>query len=242
MGTRSLTYFYQYGEKEPFFCFYRQYDGYPTGYGKELSEFLAPFTLVNGYQMNMKGGKFANGMGCLAAQAVTHFKEDIGGIYIHSPKLGQDSGQEYEYHIHAWQDDQNDYLTKQPFHTLVEVYQSYQDEKIFSGDWQQFLKWAAAPPQTDEGYIPVIHTATATKPTDLRTALRQGIVRVVFEKSDGSERRMRCTLNQELIPEDRLPTGTQEVLRKDPNLFKVWDVEKQDWRSFRKDRLINWAV
>jgi len=37
MGTRSLTYVYD--NKEPLVCMYRQFDGYPSGHGKELAEF-----------------------------------------------------------------------------------------------------------------------------------------------------------------------------------------------------------
>ena len=39
MGTRSLTYVYDdYSVNTPIMCMYRQYDGYPTGHGAELSE------------------------------------------------------------------------------------------------------------------------------------------------------------------------------------------------------------
>ena len=51
MGTRSLTFVYEdTGDgQEPVMCMYRQYDGYPSGHGAELAEFLMPFKLVNGY-------------------------------------------------------------------------------------------------------------------------------------------------------------------------------------------------
>ena len=38
MGTRSLTFVYD--EQEAIINMYRQYDGYPTGHGAELAEFL----------------------------------------------------------------------------------------------------------------------------------------------------------------------------------------------------------
>lgn len=95
MGTRSLTFVYD-GE-EPIINMYRQYDGYPTGHGAEIAEFLAPFTMVNGLQLDEKR-KVANGMGCLAAQLVANFKDGAGGFYLY-PTSAVDCGQDYEYHI-----------------------------------------------------------------------------------------------------------------------------------------------
>jgi hypothetical protein len=104
MGTRSLTFVYDsYKDEagkivqEPIINMYRQYDGYPTGHGAELAEFLAPFTLVNGLGIN-ETRKVANGMGCLAAQLVSNFKDGAGGFYLY-PTSAVDCGQDYEYHI-----------------------------------------------------------------------------------------------------------------------------------------------
>ena len=44
-------------------------------------------------------GKFANGMGCLAAQLVAHFKKSVGGFYIHA--ITDSVGVDYEYHVYA---------------------------------------------------------------------------------------------------------------------------------------------
>jgi len=41
----------------------------------------------------------ANGMGCLAAQIVAHFKNSVGQFYIHSVE-STDCGQDYEYHVY----------------------------------------------------------------------------------------------------------------------------------------------
>ena len=97
MGTRCLTYVYE--GNSPLVCLYRQFDGYPSGHGAELANFLKGIKLGNGIADNPKMGKFANGMGCLAAQLVTHFKKSVGGFYIH---LVTDSGGvDYEYHVYA---------------------------------------------------------------------------------------------------------------------------------------------
>jgi len=102
MGTRSLTFVYEdTGDgQEPVMCMYRQYDGYPSGHGAELAEFLMPIELVNGYGDDAEVNKVANGMSCLAAQIIVHFKKSVGGFYLHAPVLGRDYCQEYEYHVY----------------------------------------------------------------------------------------------------------------------------------------------
>jgi hypothetical protein len=108
MGTRSLTFVYESrqlknGKMEytPIINMYRQYDGYPSGHGAELAEFLSPFCMVNGIPVGRdKTRKIANGMSCLAAQLVAHFKgEDAGQFYLY-PTSAVDCGQDYEYHIY----------------------------------------------------------------------------------------------------------------------------------------------
>jgi hypothetical protein len=103
MGTRSLTVFFEtYTErdtgkkrKNEIVTMYRQYDGYPSGHGKELAEFLADGKVVNGFGLD--GGKQFNGMGCLAAQVVAHFKDGVGGFYLQ--RGNKNSGEEYRYHV-----------------------------------------------------------------------------------------------------------------------------------------------
>ena len=97
MGTRCLTYVYE--GNSPLVCLYRQFDGYPSGHGAELANFLKGIKLGNGIADNPKMGKFANGMGCLAAQLVAHFKKSVGGFYIHL--VTDSSGVDYEYHVYA---------------------------------------------------------------------------------------------------------------------------------------------
>ena len=105
MGTRSLTFVYASRKQKngkmkhtPIINLYRQYDGYPSGHGAELAEFLAPFTIGNGLNSN-NPSKYANGMGCLAAQLVAHFKEEAGQFYL-EPTDAKDCGQDYEYHVY----------------------------------------------------------------------------------------------------------------------------------------------
>jgi hypothetical protein len=133
MGTRSLTYVFDTYKQDngtekhvPLVCLYRQYDGYLEGHGLELAEFLTPFTMVNGLGAD-DGTKVANGMGCLAAQMVAHFKDGPGQFYIHAPELDQDCGQEYEYHV---------------FCDRVVVYSigSNNNNVVFEGTWTELFQ------------------------------------------------------------------------------------------------------
>ena len=123
MGTRSLTFVYE-GDT-PLINMYRQFDGYPSGHGAELAEFLNSFdAIVNGIPVGDKR-KMANGMGCLAAQLIANFKDGVGGFYIHSV-LETDLGQDYEYHI---------------FEDKIVVQNP--GEVIFKGTWQDFQSFCS---------------------------------------------------------------------------------------------------
>ena len=95
MGTRCLTFVYD-GD-EPIMNLYRQYDGYPKGHGAELALFLSRGELIRG--LTGEDRVQFNGMGCLAAQVVAHFKQSVGGFYIH-PVTDTECGQDYEYHVY----------------------------------------------------------------------------------------------------------------------------------------------
>jgi len=124
MGTRSLTFVYNSLEEQPVVCMYRHYDGYPTGHGLELAQFLNQFeALTNGIRVG-ENRKTANGMGCLAAQMIVQFKTDVGGISLY-PTNTDDAGQEYEYHIY---DDSV-------------VVKDYQNTVIFEGIWAEFTEF-----------------------------------------------------------------------------------------------------
>lgn len=105
MGTRSLSRVFETYKDEKknkqvkvqLVNMYRQYDGYPSGHGDELAEFLNGGKVVNGIGFGEKQTVF-NGAGCLAAQMIAHFKDGAGGIYI-EPITAKDCGQEYEYEV-----------------------------------------------------------------------------------------------------------------------------------------------
>jgi hypothetical protein len=81
----------------------------------------------------------------------------------------------------------------------------------------------------------------------VRRLLQTTEVEVEFVKSDGTLRVMRCTLNPEQFPvvPTNVTTGpvdgivTERKPRKQPDVhsIRVFDLEQQEWRSFRFDRL-----
>ncbi len=122
MGTRSLTFVYNHTRRVV--CMYRQFDGYPSGHGRELAEFLAGFdAVVNGLRVG-ETRKVANGMGCLAAQLVANFKVSSGGFYLY-PTDTSDVGEEYEYHVYA------DKV----------VVKDGDGAKLFTGSWADFTEY-----------------------------------------------------------------------------------------------------
>lgn len=78
MGTRCTTTVWG-GQDTPLITFYRQFDGYPSGHGQELADFLNGYEIVNGIVVSREPRpmKQANGMSCLAAQIITHFKSNV---------------------------------------------------------------------------------------------------------------------------------------------------------------------
>jgi hypothetical protein len=136
MGTRSLTFVYD-GET-PIINMYRQYDGYPTGHGAEIAEFLAPFNMVNGLQLN-ETRKVANGMGCLAAQLVANFKDGAGGFYLY-PTSAVDCGQDYEYHIYNKDGELRLAITNRGCN-MFGLTMSDTNERIFEGNLAEFTEF-----------------------------------------------------------------------------------------------------
>lgn len=97
METRSITFIHEGNRNSPvILALYRHLDGYFEGMGEDLKTFLKGFNIVNGIGANMPD-KTANGMGCLAAQIVAHFKTEIGNFYIARPDNPDD--EEFGYHV-----------------------------------------------------------------------------------------------------------------------------------------------
>ena len=127
MGTRSLTFIYE--DNLPVVNMYRQFDGYPSGHGADLAKFLASAPVVDGLGSDQQAA--FNGMACLAAQMVGHFKAGKpGGIYLFHPDT-RDCWQEYEYHV--------SYLADSGF--FIRVACEGNGDILFEGDLKQFTAW-----------------------------------------------------------------------------------------------------
>lgn len=68
-----------------------------------------------------------------------------------------------------------------------------------------------------------------------RTLLKETPITIYFQKKDGSERKMICTLSENKIPEEKLPKNTGKAQSDEAQA--VFDIEKQEWRSFRWDSM-----
>lgn len=148
MGTRSLTHVIETWnddktgkqKKQCLMTMYRQFDGYPSGMGDDLAEFLKQGKVVNGISMTENQLVF-NGAGCLAAQLVAHFKDGPGGFYLHKP-MSKNCGEEYTYEVVVgWESKEitlrcfeNGYMTKSG---------KYVDKKrlLFEGNPQDYADW-----------------------------------------------------------------------------------------------------
>jgi hypothetical protein len=76
---------------------------------------------------------------------------------------------------------------------------------------------------------------TLEKQQLVRDQLVAGVVKLMFQRNDGTVRHMRATLNENHLP-PRDPTN--HAGPPVPELQVVWDLEANGWRSFKWERLI----
>ena len=69
----------------------------------------------------------------------------------------------------------------------------------------------------------------------IKSTLKTYTAKVTFTKVDGSERIMKCTLNEALIPQSTEEKKTDRVKVENDNVLAVWDLESEGWRSFKVD-------
>lgn len=71
-------------------------------------------------------------------------------------------------------------------------------------------------------------------------ALRNGLCTVTFEKINGEERVMDCTLSMDMIPPDHQPKtdgNLAEGIERTIDVVKAYDLRAAGWRSFRVDKV-----
>lgn len=72
----------------------------------------------------------------------------------------------------------------------------------------------------------------------LKGLLKETTVGITFTKVDGTERDMRCTLNEKVIPALNVEqTASTKKHQETEGVLRVWDVDKESWRSFRWDSI-----
>ena len=78
----------------------------------------------------------------------------------------------------------------------------------------------------------------------LKEHLHHGEVTITFTKIDGTERTMRCTTCPDLLPpapivevDESAPPKKER--KENPDVARVYDLDKGDWRSFRFDSVTN---
>jgi len=73
---------------------------------------------------------------------------------------------------------------------------------------------------------------------EMKSRLREGVCNVTFTKVNGETRVMKCTLNDLIVP----PATDAEAAnprKENTSVIAAWDLDKQDWRSFRVDSVVD---
>lgn len=74
---------------------------------------------------------------------------------------------------------------------------------------------------------------------EMVTELKSGICEVEFTKVNGDKRVMKCTLDPSIIPEaiKEDPLSQKKIRDLNEEVLPVWDVDKEQWRSFRVENV-----
>lgn len=67
--------------------------------------------------------------------------------------------------------------------------------------------------------------------------LKDSVCSVTFEKVNGEVRKMRCTLQDSVLPKQE---GKSKKEQSD-EVVSVWDLDKDSWRSFRIDKILSFS-
>lgn len=71
----------------------------------------------------------------------------------------------------------------------------------------------------------------------LETLLQEVAVVTFRKRTTGEIRTMPCTKNLNLVPEDMLPKGNDK--QRNPDIIKVFSLDRNSWRSFYKQDVID---
>ena len=140
MGTRSLTriiprqeglaYDKAHNRAElSLVNIYQQYDGYPDYMAVEYAKWLENISIGNGLGKDPELNKYANGVGCFAAQFIKHFKDRPGCLYLH-PIDNEEGWVDYIYTL----------FPKEGEETYMSIYHTISKDVIFVGKPDAVLK------------------------------------------------------------------------------------------------------
>jgi hypothetical protein len=90
--------------------------------------------------------------------------------------------------------------------------------------------------------VDVIDFTSENEKNILKSLLQEGIVNVTFTKKDGTSRVMKATLKSEKIPQSEAPKNENPMRVKSDAVQAVYDLEKEGWRSFRWDSLVEYQI
>ncbi len=72
--------------------------------------------------------------------------------------------------------------------------------------------------------------------------LQAQVCRVVFKKINGEERNMECTLMENVLPKaTKDPLSQKKVRAVNEAVIVAWDVNKDDFRSFRVENVVSFS-
>lgn len=74
---------------------------------------------------------------------------------------------------------------------------------------------------------------------DLVKKLSNHKAKITFNKSDGSIREMLCTLMPQFLSVKKNLDEEEKTRKQNNDVLAVWDLEKESWRSFRLDSIID---
>ena len=140
MGTRSLTriiprqeglaYDKAHNRAElSLVNIYQQYDGYPEYMAVEYAKWLEGISIGNGLGRAPELNRYANGVGCFAAQFIKEFKDRPGGLYLH-PIDNEEGWVDYIYTL----------FPKEGEETYMSIYHTISKDVIFVGKPDAVLK------------------------------------------------------------------------------------------------------
>jgi len=69
-------------------------------------------------------------------------------------------------------------------------------------------------------------------------ALQEHKCIVKFTKVNGEVREMPCTLREDIVPKYERKTPMKDATGKNQNVLSVWCLDKNEWRSFRVDNVL----